>query len=151
MAAPSSEPRALSSARRATLRAELARTDLDGLCAVRMAREELGVGHFDAAVARLRSDAAKLRELSPALYDLVQLQFRPGRVLRQTAEDNFVSDEGYRMQREYGLTPNGNRIGGHWVLRDPNNAWIDVNQYSHDLLARHGFVTAQPENTLSCP
>ena len=67
------------------------------------------------------------------------------RKMRQTSEDNYIGDgDGdYRMQREYGLTPNGNSIGGRWVLRGPAEDWIDCDQYRHDLLARHGFVTAQ--------
>jgi hypothetical protein len=62
--------------------------------------------------------------------------------MRQTSEDNYIGEGDYRMQREYGLTPNGNSIGGRWVLRGPEAEWIDCNQYRHDLMERHGFVTA---------
>lgn len=62
--------------------------------------------------------------------------------MRQTSEDNYVGDDGFRMQREYGLTPIGNSIGGRWVLRGPDAQWIDVDRYRLDLLERNGFVTA---------
>lgn len=64
------------------------------------------------------------------------------RKMRQTSEDNYISDDGHRMQREHGLTPNDNNIGGRWVLRSPDAEWIDCDQYRHDLLARYGFETA---------
>ena len=64
------------------------------------------------------------------------------RKMRQTSEDNYIGDGYYRMQREYGFTPNGNSIAGRWVLRGPEAEWIDCDQCHHDLLARHGFVTA---------
>lgn len=59
--------------------------------------------------------------------------------MRHTSEDNYTCDAGYHMQREYGLTPSGNSIGGRWVLRGPESEWIDYDQYRHDLMARHGF------------
>lgn len=61
------------------------------------------------------------------------------RTMRQTSEDNYVADSGYRMQREYGLTPKGHSISGRWVLRAPDATWIDCDHYRHQLLARHGF------------
>jgi hypothetical protein len=64
------------------------------------------------------------------------------RSMRQTSQDNYIGDGGYRMQREYGLTPNGNSIAGRWVLRGPDTEWIDFDQYRHDLLARQGFAVA---------
>ena len=64
------------------------------------------------------------------------------RKMRQTSEENYIGDGYYRMQREYGITPNGNNIGGRWVLRGPESKWIDCDQYRYDLLARHGFETA---------
>lgn len=62
--------------------------------------------------------------------------------MRQTSEGSYLGDAGYRMQREYGLTPNGNDLGGFWVLRGPRGEWIDYDQYRFDLLQRHGFVEA---------
>lgn len=83
----------------------------------------------------------------PAVDRPVERMVRPcaqavARKMRQTSEDNYIADDGHRMQREHGLTPNDNNIGGRWVLRGPDAAWIDCDQYRHDLLARHGFETA---------
>lgn len=63
------------------------------------------------------------------------------RKMRQTSEDNYISDSLHTMQREYGFTPNGNHIGGRWVLRGPDGEWIDFDQYRNDLLIRNHFVT----------
>ena len=84
---------------------------------------------------------------APAVLGPVERQVRPFaqavvRKMRQTSEDNYISDDGHRMQREHCLTPNDNNIGGRWVLRGPDAAWIDCDQYRLDLLARHGFETA---------
>lgn len=32
-------------------------------------------------------------------------------------------------------------IGLRWVLRDANGAWVDVNQYRHDLFEQNGLCT----------
>jgi hypothetical protein len=63
----------------------------------------------------------------------------PLRKMRQISDNKYVAEGGWQMQREQGLTPNGNRIGGFWVLRGPDAQWVDYDQYRHDLLARHGF------------
>ena len=81
------------------------------------------------------------RDGIPAVGIPVDRTVRP-RKMRQTSEDNYIGDGDFRMQREYGLTPNGNCVGGRWVLRGPKTEWIDCDQYRHDLLARHGFETA---------
>lgn len=57
------------------MRRELARDDLSIYTVVLMAREEVAVGHFDAAVARLRVDADKILMHSRALYDLITYQY----------------------------------------------------------------------------
>ena len=59
--------------------------------------------------------------------------------LNEVMEDEYRSGIGHVMRREQGTTPNGNPIGGRWVLRAPDGAWIDVDQYRHDLAPRHGF------------
>ena len=64
------------------------------------------------------------------------------RKMRQTSEDNYIGEDGFGMQREYGETPNGNRIGGRWVLRGPGCVWLDIDYNRHDLMSRHGFVSA---------
>lgn len=60
--------------------------------------------------------------------------------MRRTVGDSFIAESGHRMQREYGLTPNGNSVRGRWVLRGPGDEWIDVDQYANDLMERHNFV-----------
>lgn len=67
-----------------------------------------------------------------------------GRVMREVSDDAYEGDEGFTMRREQGKTPNGNNIGGRWVLRDANGVWIDFDQYRFDLMERHGFKTAAP-------
>ena len=69
------EPKALSVEQREVLRRELAREDLAIYTVVRMAREEVAVGHFDTAVARLRVDADKILMHSQPLYDLITYQY----------------------------------------------------------------------------
>lgn len=82
-------------------------------------------------------------QVPPADAGRLETPVRPhARKMRQTSDDNYIGDGDCRMQREHGLTPNGNSIGGRWVLRGPDAEWIDCDQYRHDLLARHGFVTA---------
>lgn len=68
------EPEALSIEQRETLHRELAREDLDSYTAVRMARADVAAGHFEAAVARLRVDADKLRMLNGILYGIITYQ-----------------------------------------------------------------------------
>jgi hypothetical protein len=60
------------------------------------------------------------------------------KTLRQTAEDNYVTLGEVTMQREYGATPNGNPLGGKWVLRVAGD-FVDYDQYRTDLAERNGF------------
>ena len=59
------------------------------------------------------------------------------------AEDDddtkYVGESGWVMARENGLTPNGNQLGGRWVLRDPHGEYVDHDQYRHDLAERHNI------------
>ena len=57
----------------------------------------------------------------------------------------YSSPCGFAMRRERGLTPNGNPVGGRWVLRNQNGEYVDVDQYRYDLVARHGFCIAYSE------
>lgn len=68
------ETKALTADQRQTLRNELARPELTIFTAVRLARVEVAFGHFDAAMAYLSVDGDKLRTVSPALYELIQMQ-----------------------------------------------------------------------------
>lgn len=49
----------------------------------------------------------------------------------------YISYDGYSMQREYGETPNGNPMGGRWVFRGKHKELIDFDQYRHDLASRN--------------
>lgn len=48
--------------------------------------------------------------------------------------DSYRSSCGYSMARESDtLTPNGNRMNGRWVLRDPEGGLVDFCRYRNDL------------------
>ena len=58
-------------------------------------------------------------------------------------ENSYRTPGGFTMTREKdSLTPNGNPVAGHWVLRDPAGAFVDYDQYRHDLISRNGFRMA---------
>lgn len=63
-------------------------------------------------------------------------------VMREVAQGVYRAANGFIARIEDGLTPNGNPIGQRWVLRDAQGAWVDVNQYRHDLFERNGLRTA---------
>lgn len=63
-------------------------------------------------------------------------------VMIEVETDVYQAGNGFTARREIGLTPNGNPIGERWVLRDANGAWVDVNQYRHDLFEHNGLRTA---------
>lgn len=107
---------------------------------------EIGLPQEDCdRIAKARSDArSMLRIKNPSVPDteIITNRVENLRRMEQISHDSYVSKEGYRMQREYGLTPNGNNINGRWVLRGPNKELIDFYYYRDDLLERHGFVFA---------
>ncbi len=51
----------------------------------------------------------------------------------------YRAADGRSMQRESGLTPQGNPIDERWVLRAADGTFIDVDQYRSDLAERHGL------------
>lgn len=59
--------------------------------------------------------------------------------LQQVNDDLYHAHDGRRMEREYGETPNGNPLGGRWVLRTIEGTFIDFGQYRHDLAERNGL------------
>lgn len=61
----------LSVEQREALRREIRRADLDDFDAVWSARTECALGHFDSALAYLRSDAESIRAVSPTLYEFI--------------------------------------------------------------------------------
>jgi hypothetical protein len=63
--------------------------------------------------------------------------------------DEFLSEDGYVMSREFGKTPSGNELRGRWVLRNADGAWVDFDQYRSDLAQRNGFcfpLDGEPEH-----
>jgi len=45
----------------------------------------------------------------------------------------YKSEDGKVLRRENGTTPNGNPLGGRWVLRDATGVMVDFDQYRNDL------------------
>ena len=65
-------------------------------------------------------------------------------LLIEVKREEYVSEQGHRSVREYGLTPNGNPINGYWVLRDRSGTFIDYDKYRSDLWSRNGFDDRVP-------
>ena len=59
--------------------------------------------------------------------------------MREVSNDVYASDDGHTASRESGSTPNGNPLGGRWVLRDAAGAFVDFDQDRHDLFERNGL------------
>lgn len=59
--------------------------------------------------------------------------------LHQVKGDLFHADDGRRMEREYGETPNGNPRGGRRVLRSADAEFLDFDQYRHYVAERNGL------------
>lgn len=55
--------------------------------------------------------------------------------MKDTAQYYFKG--GFTMRREYGLTPNGNKMNGMWVVRDCSGSYVDHDQYRNDLIERN--------------
>lgn len=53
--------------------------------------------------------------------------------MREVQPEAYEAANGFTVRREHGKTPNGNEIGGHWVLRDKDGKWVDYNQYRNDI------------------
>lgn len=77
------------------------------------------------------------KELS--LPAMAALEGATAPILHQVNDDLFHADDGRRMEREYGETPNGNPLGGRWVLRSGDAEFLDFDKYRHDLAERHGL------------
>lgn len=53
------------------------------------------------------------------------------------ATNAYLSETGMKLSREHGLTPNGNPLGGQWVLRDKDGTMVAFDQYRNDLAERN--------------
>lgn len=60
-------------------------------------------------------------------------------VLCDARVGDYLRLEGkYELRREYGETPNGNPIGGRWVLRESETGeWVDMSTHRHDLASQY--------------
>lgn len=61
----------------------------------------------------------------------------------QTVSKNgevYTFDNGFTMKREWETkTPNGNRMGGRWVLRDINGSLLEFDLYANDIACRYNL------------
>ena len=60
-------------------------------------------------------------------------------------KSEYQLDDGRTFRREYGMTPNGNKLTGKWVLRDNKGKFIDFDAYRHDLANRHNIDLITPQ------
>jgi hypothetical protein len=60
-------------------------------------------------------------------------------LMHLVSEDNYESNNGHTLKREYGLSPNGNSLNGKWVLRNPDGSIKDFNQYLNDLIEHYNI------------
>lgn len=60
-------------------------------------------------------------------------------MLHEVNDKLYRADDGRSMGREHGETPNGNPLGGRWVLRSAAGEFLDFDQYRHDLASRNGL------------
>lgn len=51
--------------------------------------------------------------------------------------DEYRSEKGHTVKREYGKTPNGNDLQGRWVYRNTKGDMKDFSLYRHDLAFRN--------------
>lgn len=49
----------------------------------------------------------------------------------------YLLADGSTVNREYGKTPNGNRLNGAWVYRNKYGDLVDFDMYRNDLLSRN--------------
>jgi hypothetical protein len=54
--------------------------------------------------------------------------------------ERYECQNGMVLQREQGTTPEGNPIGGRWVLRSADGTWMDCDQYRYDLAQRNALI-----------
>lgn len=69
---------------------------------------------------------------------------RKVRRMRAVSPDKYEGADGYVLQREYGLTPNGNPMNGRWVLRDGEGRMLDFDRYRSDLAERFQLKLEHP-------
>ena len=60
-------------------------------------------------------------------------------IMTCVADGTYRSTYGWKLEREFGETPNGNPLGGKWVLRDTLGRFIDCDKYRGDISARNNL------------
>lgn len=66
--------------------------------------------------------------------------------MRQVSEVAYTGEGDVTLEREYGRTPNGNQLGGAWVLRR-GGQWVDFDIHRYDVAERHDLNLENDE----CP
>ena len=59
--------------------------------------------------------------------------------MKQITHTKYESRNGYYMEREYGMLPNGVKLAGQWVLRRSNDEYVDHDCFRHDLAERYNI------------
>jgi len=59
--------------------------------------------------------------------------------LHEVDAENYVSNEGHHVQREYIKLPDGLELRGQWVYRDPSGNIIDFDYFMSDLFERNNL------------
>lgn len=55
---------------------------------------------------------------------------------QKVTAEQYKTQGGATLRREYGVTPNGNALNGRWVLRDEAGRMLDHDKYINDLSER---------------
>lgn len=61
-------------------------------------------------------------------------------LMQEVSLDQYISESGYTLAREQGLTPNGNCMNGKWVLRSPSGEMLDFDRFRNDIAERHNLT-----------
>jgi len=60
--------------------------------------------------------------------------------LHKITENLYEAEDGTKIAREFDtITPNGNKLTGEWVLRDPLGRYVDFNNFRYDLAQAHNL------------
>ncbi len=77
------------------------------------------------------------KTITPNKQQAVGVQVKP--IVMCDHGTDVYSNGRFKMQRETGETPNGNKMNNKWVLRD-NDKLIDFDTYRNDIAERNNIV-----------
>lgn len=60
-------------------------------------------------------------------------------ILKKINNNEYHTEDGGVIKREYGDTPNGNKLNGAWVYRDKDGKMLDWDRYLNDLIDHYSF------------